>query len=220
MHLAIFEGDLLLLQVFASVFRARGHTVCEARCLDELAGLLADQSVAVCLVDPDHTGSLAGLAALRAAHPGVSFVAYSSPDARAVAALRAAGVDAIVGKLSDLDAVVAAVESQGRPGREAATSVSRLRRWEADGIDERLTPRELEVLQALAQGASTSRIARQMQISQATTRSHVQNVLRKLGAHSRLEAVALAVDGGLLPTGPLQPWVSPLGAGHKTAAVS
>jgi DNA-binding NarL/FixJ family response regulator len=63
---------------------------------------------------------------------------------------------------------------------------------------EPLTPRELEVLYLLATGASTAAAAASLGISTATLRAHVQAVLRKLGAHSRLEAVAEAARLGLV----------------------
>ena len=63
---------------------------------------------------------------------------------------------------------------------------------------EPLTSRELEVLRLLASGTSTTSAAESLGISTATLRAHVQAVLRKLGAHSRLEAVAEAARLGLV----------------------
>lgn len=60
----------------------------------------------------------------------------------------------------------------------------------------RLTRRELEILQLLAQGLSNEVISRQLYISPTTTRNHIQNILGKLGVHSKLEAVAHAVRAG------------------------
>ncbi len=61
-----------------------------------------------------------------------------------------------------------------------------------------LTPRETETLRLLAAGASNESIAATLQVSRNTVRNHVQNVLQKLSAHSRLEAVAIARSRGLL----------------------
>lgn len=61
-----------------------------------------------------------------------------------------------------------------------------------------VTAREREVLQLLAQGASTESIAERLCITQRTARNHVQNVLDKLHVHSRLEAVAYASRNSLL----------------------
>ena len=61
-----------------------------------------------------------------------------------------------------------------------------------------LTPRQNDVLQLLGQGASTEDIASMLHLSKETVRNHVRSVLRALGAHSRLEAVARAHELGLL----------------------
>jgi len=61
-----------------------------------------------------------------------------------------------------------------------------------------LTAREIEVLRLLADGTSTRSIADSLFISVTTTRNHIQNILRKLEAHSKLEAVALALRNHLL----------------------
>jgi DNA-binding NarL/FixJ family response regulator len=55
-----------------------------------------------------------------------------------------------------------------------------------------LSPRELEVLNLLAHGLTTARIAERLVISRKTVATHVQRILAKLGAHSRGEAVAIA----------------------------
>ena len=56
----------------------------------------------------------------------------------------------------------------------------------------RLTRREREVLGLLSQGISNEGIAQALVISPETARTHIQNVLGKLGVHSRLEAAAFA----------------------------
>ena len=61
-----------------------------------------------------------------------------------------------------------------------------------------LTPRELEVLALLAEGASSESIARRLSVSANTVRTHIQNVLTKLQVHSRLEAAAFAVRHGIV----------------------
>jgi PAS domain S-box-containing protein len=62
--------------------------------------------------------------------------------------------------------------------------------------DSRLTPRQSEVLRMLERGRSTREIADELHLSPETVRNHVRHVLRSLGVHSRLEAVALAREGG------------------------
>lgn len=69
----------------------------------------------------------------------------------------------------------------------------------------RLTPREAEVLRVMAFGHPNSEIAEQLFISEATARSHVLNILRKLCARNRTEAVAMAYRDGLLAAEDLLP---------------
>jgi PAS domain S-box-containing protein len=80
------------------------------------------------------------------------------------------------------------------PGRHLATlrpvGVSRAA---AGG---KLSAREREVLRMLAQGATASEIARRLFLSRATVATHVRNAMVKLGAHTRIEAVVLALRGG------------------------
>jgi PAS domain S-box-containing protein len=61
-----------------------------------------------------------------------------------------------------------------------------------------LTRRELQVLCMIAGGSSTRAMADQLHVSPATVRNHAQNILAKLGVHSRLEAAAYAVRHRLL----------------------
>jgi DNA-binding NarL/FixJ family response regulator len=69
----------------------------------------------------------------------------------------------------------------------------------ASGVsDEELTPRELEVLQLLAEGMTQPQIARRLVISPRTVGTHIQNLLGKLDVHSRAQAVALAHRMGLV----------------------
>ncbi len=55
-----------------------------------------------------------------------------------------------------------------------------------------LTPRQMEILDLLERGRSTKQIAEELHLSLETVRNHVRNLLRAVGAHSRLEAVAIA----------------------------
>ncbi len=69
-----------------------------------------------------------------------------------------------------------------------------------DALWERLTPREQEILSHLAEGKSGNIIAEELNIAPLTVRTHVRNLMSKLGVHSRLEAVAFGVRNGLINT--------------------
>jgi DNA-binding NarL/FixJ family response regulator len=70
----------------------------------------------------------------------------------------------------------------------------------ANGVGEHLTPREREILSLVALGRSNKQIGSQLFISAKTASVHVSNIMAKLGAHGRGEAVALARERGLLDT--------------------
>lgn len=72
------------------------------------------------------------------------------------------------------------------------------RQQEQDMGAESLTPRETEVLAKLAQGLQNKEIASELVISERTVKFHVSSILGKLGAGNRTEAVALAVQRGLI----------------------
>jgi len=61
-----------------------------------------------------------------------------------------------------------------------------------------LTPRQTEVLRLLEHGRSTNQIAAELHLSTETVRNHIRHILRALGVHSRLEAVALTRRDHLL----------------------
>ena len=80
-------------------------------------------------------------------------------------------------------------------GLEVAAPVPLPHRIQAEQR-EKLTKREREVLQLIAQGLSAKDIARRLTVSEATARNHIQSILNKLGVHSRLEAALYAIERG------------------------
>jgi PAS domain S-box-containing protein len=116
----------------------------------------------------------------------------------------------VAGTLSVTDDEFVLVDSQGNRVSVEISSVPLVRGERVIGVfgqikderqtvpiapDVRLTPRQSEVLRMLERGRSTQEIARELHLSPETVRNHVRHVLRALGVHSRLEAVALARKG-------------------------
>ena len=97
-------------------------------------------------------------------------------------------------------AVLGAVHSPGRPGRPGGPGreLDAERDLHAELLLRSLSVRERQILDLLARGYSNRRIAEACYLSLNTVRTHVQNVLVKLGVHSKLEAAALAVRQGLV----------------------
>jgi PAS domain S-box-containing protein len=62
----------------------------------------------------------------------------------------------------------------------------------------RLSPRELEVTELLARGMSGEQIAERLYLSPETVRTHVRNAMERMGAHTRAQLVALALEGDLI----------------------
>lgn len=113
----------------------------------------------------------------------------------------------IVGGTSATDAGVAIIDRQGNRLGVEITSVPVFDGEHVVGVfgqvsdvleephahpDLPLTPRQAEVLELLERGRSTRQIAEELHLSTETVRNHVRHVLRAVGAHSRLEAVAIA----------------------------
>ncbi|MCU1346967.1 MAG: two component transcriptional regulator, LuxR family [Acidimicrobiia bacterium] len=126
-------------------------------------------------------------------------------DDRSVARAVEAGASGFIPKQQPVEELVDAVRRVA--GGEAvfapallARLIGRLRPGSAPRAAVDLTERETEVLAALARGASTSAIANELYVSVNTVRNHIASILAKLGAHSRLEAVAKAIREGIIST--------------------
>jgi PAS domain S-box-containing protein len=93
---------------------------------------------------------------------------------------------------------ISSVALRGRHRAIGMFGLAMPRRAQQPKADHRLTPRQHEILGHLANGHSTDQIARELHLSRETVRNHVRHVLRRLGASSRLEAVAIARRDGTL----------------------
>ena len=102
----------------------------------------------------------------------------------------------------DLTEIKALRRRDLRDARRRQTDVSpetpRTMKSPQPGTRTDLTPRELEVLELMAQGLINKQIARLLGLRLNTVRNHSQHILYKLRAHSRLEAVATAVRDGII----------------------
>ncbi|HKZ78806.1 MAG TPA: LuxR C-terminal-related transcriptional regulator [Pyrinomonadaceae bacterium] len=87
------------------------------------------------------------------------------------------------------------VSNTNVPPQEAVALLSSGRTAATDAT---LTTRELEILRMLAHGSSSKSIGEQLHISLTTVNNHVQHILRKLDAHTRLQAIRRAERGGLI----------------------
>lgn len=71
----------------------------------------------------------------------------------------------------------------------------------SDGVFDRLTPREAQVMMLIARGLSNQEIAARLYLSEPTVKTHVTRVFAKVGVHDRVHAVVLAYEAGLVRPG-------------------
>jgi DNA-binding NarL/FixJ family response regulator len=164
--------------------RSRGSALAEARRLRPAVVVLDRR-----LPDGDAVAAIGAVTALGA---GVLMLTGDATPALAARVTEAGGAGLLL-KSAQLGALVEAVRqvAAGEPVFDPALLPGR-----TDGAA--LTGRERETLHLLAEGASTEEIGDRLGVSRNTTRNHVQRVLEKLGARSKLEAVAVARREGLL----------------------
>lgn len=126
-------------------------------------------------------------------------------DSGVVAAALDAGCSGFVTKDASIDNLAGAIRSVARgaavfPAGQLARALRPATREPQVGAD--LTSREREVLTLLAEGASTDEIARLLFLSLHTVRNHVRNILAKLQARTKLEAVIVAARAGIVDLRP------------------
>lgn len=155
---------------------------------------------------PDGSGTeLVGT--VHASNPrAVALVLTSFSDRRILAEAIEAGAAGVLHKSAELAEIIGAIRTlhageQIVSAREVSEAirlaVSERRRRERDRLRfESLTEREQEVLAALAEGLTDKELAARFTLSSATVRTHVNNILAKLGVRSRLQAVVLAIRYG------------------------
>jgi DNA-binding NarL/FixJ family response regulator len=126
-------------------------------------------------------------------------------DERIIAAVEAGAAGYLLkgAPRADLFAAVRTVAAGGSLLAPVASSaVLRRMRGETPANGPSLTPREREVLDALARGLGNKQIATQLGVSERTVKFHVSSLFEKLGAGNRTEAVAIAARAGLVEMRP------------------
>jgi len=187
--------------------------VARPRSLFEASGIVGDDGfeVDVALVDlnlPDGSGAHL-IKELRDSRPqATALVLSATADQRHLATAIEAGAAGVMHKSAPMGELVEAVRRLATGDQllsqeeviEALRFLTREREShrEARLASDRLTPREREVLQALAEGSSDRDIARRLHVGEGTVHSHVTNILSKLEVSSRLQALVFAVRHGVV----------------------
>ena len=167
----------------------------------ELAHKLKPDVVLMDLLMPVMDG-ITAIGAIRREVPEVEVIALTSvlEDASVVGAVKAGAIGYLL-KDTQADelrrAIKAAAEGQVQLAPQAAARL--LREVRTPESPEVLTDRETDVLRLLAMGRANKEIARELDIGEKTVKTHVSNILGKLGVQSRTQAALHAVRTGLVP---------------------
>jgi NarL family two-component system response regulator LiaR len=179
------------------VGEADGGAEAVERCLE-----LRPDVILMDLVMPDVDGAEA-TRRIKQACPHVQVIALTSyrEDDLVQGALRAGALSYLLKNISAdelANAIRAAFAGRSTLAPEAAEVLIKATTTPASPEQEGLTSRELEILQMMVSGESNPEIAERLVVSRSTVKFHVSNILMKLGATTRTEAVAMALQKGLV----------------------
>lgn len=221
MRVVLWDHHAIFSQAFAALLTVRGHQVVAAPTSSAEAEILVSDHVTVpfdaVLMElelPDIAGTEA-VQMLRRALPDLPIgILTSSTDVALLTDALEAGADGLALKTESVDEVermllritsplVVKLRHTAKPEQVWSRGAKALAHSSSKGrIDFQPTARELEVIDLLARGADTTQIAEVMTVRAATVRSHLRHLFVKMGVHSRLELVALAVREGLIEPAP------------------
>lgn len=185
------------------------EVVAQAGSIEEASQMLEGIDLAIVDLDlPDGDGT-ALIGELRAANPhGMVLVLTASVEREAYARAVEAGAAGVLHKSVRIKDVVGA--SKRLLAGEAILSTDEViellrlagrqkeQDYQARRATESLTPREREVIRALADGLSDKEISERLHVGVGTVRNHVVSIFGKLGVHSRLHALVFAVRHGIV----------------------
>jgi len=194
------DDHRMFVESLASVLQRRGHDVVYAETPGRAVSAATHEDVDVCVMDLRFSPSedISALDAIEKLSMATDVVVLTA-DPSALSEALLAGARVCLEKHCPVERLVNVLEDRRITGVASGDAVYRPDcRWSSHALARFLTHREREVLEALANGESTADLARRLGVGPATVRTHVQNVLAKLGVHSRLEAVAFAIRHGLV----------------------
>ena len=208
MRIVLGDGHRLFIDALAGALAQDGVTVAAlATSPQEVLVAVARHRPEICLMATRfHTcGNVLGLISGR--YPQVKVILLAdTADPAAAPDVIACGAAGIIRKDQHLAEIIRALADVGAGGRAPEPDLPHPgprdfrspAASDSEWLVQLLTVREQEVLMLIMEGQSTKQIARSLAISLSTARTHIQSVLVKLGAHSRLEATSMVARSCLL----------------------
>jgi two-component system, NarL family, nitrate/nitrite response regulator NarL len=206
MRLVLCDDNRILCEALSVALEARGHQVL-ATATTSTSGIaeVASHRPDACLLDlrfPDPPDGLGAARIIRQRYPETAVLMLSGlADPAVVAEATQIGVAGVLRKDQKVDHIAGTLDVIASGGvvygpvqPDAARSLGRQRYHPARN----LTSREKEVLRRMVAGQNTRQMSREMNLAVSTLRTYVNNILTKLGAHTRLEAVVIANRENLL----------------------
>jgi two-component system, NarL family, nitrate/nitrite response regulator NarL len=203
-RLVLCDDNRIFCEALASMLQARGHPVLAiATTASDSVEAVATNRPDVCLLDLRflEDSGLDVARAIRRRVPETKIVVFSCVnDPRMVSEAKKIGIAGFLRKDQKPEMIMDALEvvSVGGIAFDLGSSRQPSRRTmppPAEDLVRKLTPRERQVLERIVAGQSTEQMAREMNVAMSTLRSHIGHVLNKLGAHSRIQAAAIAGRG-------------------------
>ena len=211
-HGVVRRGIRAYLAIFADI-RVVGEAAAAPEALARLRAMAeSGEAPDVVLMDlaMEPVDGVTATRQIRTELPAVEVVAITSlVDQSRVEAALAAGASGYLIKDAAPEELAVAIRAAHRGEMHLDAAIARrlmasLRPAQSTATDPfgDLSPRELEILRLIAEGRANKEIARRLTISERTARTHVSNILRKLGLTSRTQAALLAVRENLTPAVP------------------
>lgn len=197
--LVLANGNRLFAQALSSFLTSAGMTVLTVTTTTGEAYAMVEEHQPDVLLIGLQSGdrdALPLVEKVRDRWPSVAVVAIMEAQDADVPADLAPLITGVVSMEMSSSALLDAIEHAGRGQWVPVIRARSAPRSHEDFLLEQLTPRELEVLQLLAEGSASQEIARRLRITTNTVRTHVQNILSKLHVNSRLGAASLAIRRG------------------------
>lgn len=170
---------------------------------EEAAALALSEHAEVALVDldlgPDNLDGVAATRMILAAHPPTRVIAFTAFDSDAdIVRMIDAGAIGYLLKDSRPQALYRAIRDAASGAAAIADPIAARLHDRTRRPDEALTPRELAVLELAASGLSNRELARRLQVSEATVKTHLHHAFTKLRVDNRQAAIAVAVKQGIV----------------------